>query len=78
MEIPQVAVAPWGWLGLVLNVVPWGGVGSIVVGIHARHRGLVAAGILQAVLTIAIAGWVWSVAWGLGIRLRAVNAPQAT
>jgi hypothetical protein len=66
-DVPTVERKPWGILGLILNIVPWGGVGSIVAGAKEGHKNTIIRGILQVVLTGIFIGWVWSVIDGVRI-----------
>jgi hypothetical protein len=54
LAVPSVKRLPWGLLGLVLNVLPVLGVGSILAGIKGNHRGTLVVGIVQAVLHIGL------------------------
>lgn len=76
LDIPRVDRAPWGWLGLVLNLLP--GVGSIVVGVGVRHRPTLIIGVLQLLSAIVLFGVLWSWAWGIGIFLRSIPAAART
>lgn len=68
-DTPALERRPWGILCLVLNIVP-GGVGTIVAGVRARHTGSIVIGILQLLLVVALIGWIWSLASGIGLYLR--------
>lgn len=52
LAVPSVKRMPWGLLGLVLNVLPLPGVGSILAGIKGNHRGTLVVGIVQAVVDV--------------------------
>ena len=66
-DVPTVERKPWGILGLILNIIPWGGVGSIVAGAKDGHKNTIIRGVLQVVLTGIFVGWVWSVIDGVRI-----------
>ena len=66
-DVPTVERKPWGILGLILNIVPWGGVGSLVVGIKDGHKPTIIRGVLQALLTLVLVGWIWSIVDGVRI-----------
>jgi len=74
-DVPAVERKPWGTLGLILNILPWGGVGSIVAGAKDGHRDTIIRGILQVVLTGIFIGWVWSVIDGIRIFRASAAGP---
>ncbi|MHB1260634.1 MAG: hypothetical protein ACYC2H_02840 [Thermoplasmatota archaeon] len=76
-DVPTVERKPWGLLGLILNILPWGGVGSIVAGAKDGHKNTIIRGILQVILTGIFIGWVWSVIDGIRIyRASAVTLTE--
>jgi hypothetical protein len=52
LAVPSVKRRPWGLLGLLLNILPVAGVGSILAGVKGGHRGTLVVGIVQAVVDI--------------------------
>jgi hypothetical protein len=64
-DVPTVERKPWGILGLILNIIPASGIGSIVAGAQAGHRNTIIRGILQFI--IPVLGWVWGVIDGIRI-----------
>lgn len=65
--VPTVERAPWGIVGLILNVLPLPGLGTLVTGVVSRENILrdVVVGILQLLLVPLVVGWLWSIVWGV-------------
>ena len=66
-DVPTVERKPWGILGLVLNIVPYAGVGSILVGAKEGHRNTLIRGIIQLLTGWLVVGWIWSIVDGIRI-----------
>ena len=66
-DVPTVERKPWGILGLILNILPYAGIGSIVAGAKDGDKNTIIRGIIQFLTGWLVIGWVWSIVDGVRI-----------
>ncbi len=63
--VPSVPRLPWGIAGLVLNIVPVAGLGSVLIGIKAKHYGTLSVGVAHVAADLGAVALVYTsaVSW---------------
>ncbi len=69
-DVPTVQRSPWGILGLILNIIPYAGIGSIIVGANAKDNNQIIKGVIQFLTGWLVIGWIWSIIDGIRIFMK--------